>query len=105
MSTRPSAFTTALSASSRERRSVTSLLTRSVRRPSAATSSAAAATCSARRDVGTTSAPASGRPSRHDRHLARQVQGTIGHGSYLLVLTNYAPSRLPCGSREGRRAG
>src|SRR5919112_499495 len=62
MSTRPKASRQAASNASSEARSATSDVTRSVRLPRSSISAAAASTCSARREVGTTSAPASASP-------------------------------------------
>src|SRR5579863_5656494 len=63
MSTLPNSLITASCSFSRELRSSTSLVTRSERLPSASISFAAFSTCSARRELATTSAPASASPS------------------------------------------
>ena len=62
MSTFPSAFTLESRSFSSEPRSDTSEVMRKERRPRASISRAAASTCSCRREVATTSAPASANP-------------------------------------------
>ena len=63
ISTLPNSSSTASCNACTESRSSTSLATRNVRRPSASISAAAFSTCSSRRELATTSAPASARPS------------------------------------------